>query len=134
MRVFIYFGGTMSDLPSGVAEIEYSRFRRDIGASEDFMNNEDADLYFVEAAESYPNNTAKMKAYARVLALTGIRASSAILGKYAQDQSEEDLTKVFDNLTIMLNDATAKVGTVTDPAEDTGGAFFFGVAQGQRGR
>jgi hypothetical protein len=125
----------MSDLlPSGLDAIEYARFRRDIGASEDLISDEDADLYFVEAAESYPSNTAKMKAYARVIALTGIRASSAMLGKYAQDQSEEDLTKVFDNLTIMLNDANAKVAVVTDPVETTEGAFFFGVAQGQRGR
>lgn len=116
-----------------VDEIQYSRLRRDVGASEDVLSDELAEEYFVESLESYPNDTAKMLAYGRVLALRGIRASAAMLGKYAQNQSQEDLTKVFDNLTIMLQDAIKEVDRVADPIEDDAEPFFFGLAVGRRG-
>lgn len=111
----------------------YDRLRRDIGTSDAVMDDPTAELYFVEATEKYPNDTAKMTAYTRVIAIRGIRASSAMLGKYAQNQSEEDLTKVFDNLGKLLDEWKEEVASAADPA-NTAGNFFFGVAQGQRGR
>lgn len=115
---------------------QYSRLRRDVGASEDVIEDALAEEYFEESLEKYSEDNAKMIAYARVIAIRGIRASSAMLGKYAQNQSMEDLTKVFDNLTVMLHEAEAEVEKVSDPIEvvTTAAAFFFGVAQGQRGR
>jgi hypothetical protein len=110
------------------------RLRRDTGASITLLPDASAEPYFEESEETYPADTAKMLAYTRVLVLRGIRANSAMLGKYAQGQSEEDLTKVFDNLTEMLSDAIAQVDKVADPIEDDAVPFFFGVAQGQRGR
>lgn len=111
-----------------------TRLRRDTGASVSVLPDSLALEYFLESEESYPADTAKMLAYTRVLVLRGIRANAAMLGKYAQAQSEEDLTKVFDNLTEMLEDAIAEVDRVSDPIESGVSAFFFGVAQGQRGR
>ena len=114
-------------------ETEYARLRRDVGASEDVLSDEIAEEYFVEAQEFYPNNSAKMKAYARVIAIKGIRASAALLGKYAQNQHLEDMTKVFDNLSVMLKDEEAKVASTSDVIETTEDSFFFGVASGRRG-
>lgn len=118
------------------AEKNYNRLRRDVGASEDVIDNDMAEAYFVESEEFYPNNYAKMLAYARVIALRAIRASTAMLGKYAQNQSEVDLTKIFDHVDKMLEDAIRDVGLATDPIEeDDRPAFsFFGAATGRRGQ
>lgn len=114
---------------------QYNRLRRDVGASEDVLTDQLAEEYFEEALEKYPADTAKMVAYARVIAIRGIRASSALLGKYAQNQSQEDLTKVFDNLTVMLEDAVKEVDKVTAPVDpSTVTSFFFGKANGRRGQ
>jgi hypothetical protein len=113
---------------------QYNRLRRDVGASEDVLTDPLAEEYFEEAQEVYPNDTAKMIAYARVIALKGIRASAAMLGKYAQNQSEEDLTKVFDNLSELLEDAIEEVSRVADAVvvgEVT--PFFFTRVRGRRG-
>lgn len=113
---------------------QYNRLRRDVGASEDVLTDALAEEYFEEALEKYPNDTAKMIAQARVIALKGIRASAALLGKYAQNQSEEDLTKVFDNLSELLEDAQEEVKGAADPVEQGEiTPFFFGVARGRRG-
>lgn len=104
-----------------------------MGASEAVLPDNLAEEYFEEAAEAYPNDTSKMVAYARVVALKGIRASAALLGKYAQNQSQEDLTKVFDNLTKMLEDATADVEKVADLVTPTIAYPFFETARGRRG-
>lgn len=117
-----------------------NRLRRDIATSEEVLpdtadgSDDSAQNFFLESEETYPSDTSKMLAYARVIALKGIRASAALLGKYAQNQSEEDLTKVFDNITELLRDAQAEVERVADPIADDVSPFFFGVARGQRGR
>jgi hypothetical protein len=113
---------------------QYNRLRRDVGASEDVLTDPLAEEYFEEAQEVYPNDTAKMIAYARVIALKGIRASAAMLGKYAQNQSEEDLTKVFDNLSELLEDAIEEVSRVADAVVVGEVApFFFTRVRGRRG-
>lgn len=113
---------------------QYNRLRRDVGADDGNLTDTLAEEYFEEALERYPNDTSKMVAYARVIALKGIRASSAMLGKYAQNQSSEDLTKVFDNLGKLLEEWQEEVDKAADPlAEDDGGYSLFGVAVGRRG-
>jgi hypothetical protein len=116
------------------SEKQYKRLRRDVGASETVLPDALAEEYFEEAQELYPTDTAKMIAQARVVALKGIRASAALLGKYAQNQSEEDLTKVFGNLSTMLKDALAEVDKAADVVTPTTGPFFFETARGYRGR
>jgi hypothetical protein len=115
-------------------ELEYNRLRRDVGANEAVFDDTYAELLFEESTERYPDDTSKMKAYTRVLALRGIRASAAMLGKYAQNQSEEDLTKVFDNVSALLKDAEKEVDKVADAIEADTAPFFFGTARGWRGR
>lgn len=112
---------------------QYNRLRRDVGADEGNLTNDLAEEYFEEALEVYPSDTAKMIAQARVIALKGIRASSAMLGKYAQNQSSEDLTKVFDNLGELLDEWKEEVQQAADPIEESGGYSLFGVAAGYRG-
>lgn len=112
-----------------------NRLRRDVGTSDAVLDDALAEEYFIEAEEKYPNDTSKMLAQGRVVALRGIRASAALLGKYARNQSMDDLTEVFKNLTIMLNDAIADVEKVADPVDlNSVSPFFFGTAQGERGR
>lgn len=105
-----------------------------MGASIDVLTPDIAEAYFAEAEEKYPSDTAKKTAYTRVIAIRGIRASAAMLGKYAQNQHQEDLTKVFDNLTVMLEEWIAEVEAVADPIVNPVSAFFFDKARGQRGR
>lgn len=112
---------------------QYNRLRRDVGTSDEVLTDALALEYFEESEEKYPDDTAKMVAYARVIALRGIRASAALLGKYAQNQSEEDLTKVFDNVSKMLEDFVEEVDKVADPIESSVSPFYFGVASGRRG-
>lgn len=113
---------------------QYKRLRRDVGADESVFGDELAEEYFEESLEFYPSSTAKMIAYARVIALRGIRASSALLGKYARNQAEDDLTKVFDNLSVMLKDAESDVEDAVDIVDAaTLQPFFFGTAPGRRG-
>lgn len=111
-----------------------NRLRRDVGASEAVLSDALAEEYFEEAEELFATDVAKMLAQARVIALKGIRASAALLGKYAQNQSEEDLTKVFGNLTKMLEDALVEVDKAADVVVPTAGPFFFERAPGYRGR
>lgn len=113
---------------------QYSRLRRDVGASDAVLDDPMAEEYFVESLERYPVDVSKMIAYARVIALRGIRASAALLGKYAQNQSTEDLTKVFDNLSELLVYWDTQVGVVADPISSDQTPFFFGSAQGARGQ
>lgn len=115
------------------AEVLYARLRRDVGANSDVLTDPMAEALFDESAEFYPSDTSKMTAYTRVLALRGIMASSALLGKYAQNQHQEDFTKVFDNLSKLLAYWEAEVEKAADPIEETVSPFFFGLAHGTRG-
>lgn len=123
----------VSDWDETEQQKQYKRLRRDVGTSDAVLDDALALEYFEEAEEKYPDDTAKMLAYARVIALKGIRASAALLGKYAQNQSEEDLTKVFDNLSEMLRDALSDVEQASDPIESGVSPFFFDRATGRRG-
>lgn len=116
------------------ASLQYERLRGDVGANDAVFDDILAEKYFVESLSVYPNDTAKMLAHARVIALRRIRASAAMLGRYAQNQSEEDLTKVFDNLTVQLNEWRDEVDKAADPIDSsTAAPFFFGTARGRRG-
>jgi hypothetical protein len=121
------------DTPEESAK-QYNRLRRDVGTSDTVLTDLLAEEYFEESLEKYPDDTSKMIAYARVIALRGIRASSAMLGKYAQNQSSEDLTKVFDNLGKLLEEWVANTEMAADPLEDEVGYSFFAAAPGRRGR
>lgn len=126
----------MSDVFSTDEEAvkQYERLRRDTGASSDLLSDPDAELYFLESQENYPFNTSKMIAHARVLVLQGFLANSALLGKYAQNQSQEDLTKVYDNLKDLLTYWSDKVEIIVDVVDpETLVPFFFGLASGNRG-
>lgn len=111
----------------------YARLRRDVGASDSVLTDEMAAILFEESLEFYPDDTSKRIAYTRVLALRGIRASAALLGKYAQNQHQEDLSKVFDNIGKLLEYWELEVAKVADPLEEGIAPFFFGVAVGRRG-
>lgn len=113
----------------------YNRLRRDVGASEDVLTNDMALLLFEEAAEdqNYPDDVAKQTAFTRVLAIRGILADAAKLGKYAQNQHQEDFTKVFDNLSKLLEYWEGQVTLAADPIEEGTSPFFFGLAEGRRG-
>lgn len=115
-------------------ELAYNRLRADLGVDETVFPNDTAEEYFVWANDTYPNNAAKRAAYARVLVIQGFLPGGVMLGgKYVQNQSEEDFTKIKDNLAWWLQYWLGQVAAVTD-IPDAPAGFFFGVAQGQRGR
>lgn len=102
-------------------------------ATEDDIGIDDV---FTEAAERYPDDSAKQTAYARVIVIRRLLAPSAMQGRYVQNQSEEDLEKIFDNLEILLRKWEKEVTAVSDAVDDDTfvGGVFFGLAPGRRGR
>lgn len=108
-------------------ELDYSRLRRDIGADETSLNDEDAEALFVESAERY-TDTGTASAYTRVLALQGILASAAKLHSYKQNESTENLSDVFKHLMELLSIWEAKTAdAITAGAGSSGAARFGGV-------
>jgi len=98
-------------------EAEQARLRRDVGASEAALSDDDADDLFEEAGERY-TDTATIAAYTRVLAIQGVLASSAKLTTYRQNESTENLSDVFKHLKELLkvwedkvDDAVAAAGS-----------------------
>lgn len=116
-------------------ESEYRQLRRDLGVDEAAFSNDDAEVYFVDAQERYPDDHAKLVAYTRVLVIQGLIPGVLVIGKYQQNQSVEDFTKVKDNLEWWLNYWLGKVAEAADIPETPGAnTLFFTTAQGQRGR
>ena len=127
------FSSAVFDDPEQATK-EWNRLRRDTGTDDTIFDDPAIDEFFVEAEESYPDDQTKMKTYARVLVIRGLLASSALLGKYAQNQAEEDFTKVYDHLKDWLDYWSEQVGIVADPVDQEAVvAFFFGTASGNRG-
>lgn len=93
------------------------RLRRDLGASEAALSDEDAADLIEEAGERY-TDTATAYAYARVLGLQGLLSSSAKLTSYKANESSESLSDVFKHLKELLkvwedkvDDAVAAAGS-----------------------
>lgn len=98
--------------------------RRDVGANEASLPDLDAQDYLDEAAESYGAGTASSKAYARVLAIQGILASSAKLTAYRQNNTQESANQIFDHLKDLLAIWEAKSDKAV--AADGGGGVRMG--------
>lgn len=108
-------------------ELDYTRLRRDVGASEATLSDEDAEALFVEAAERY-TDASTAAAYTRVLALQGLISSSARLTTYRQNESTENLSDVFKHLKDLLAIWEGKVNdAITDAAGSSGAARFGGL-------
>lgn len=102
--------------------IERARLRRDIGADQSALPDSEADLIFVESAETYTTGSSAYYAYARVLALQGILASSAKMTTYRQNESQENASDVFKHLKDLLaiwERKTAQADTEDDQAAGT---------------
>lgn len=112
------------------------RLQRDIGANEISLPTADATELLAEAAETYPTGSAAALAYARVLAIRGMLASSSRLVTYRQNNSSENQSDVFGHLTKLLDFWQAE----TDKAAASGGGAqnvagnVFTTAPGYRGR
>jgi hypothetical protein len=78
-----------------------SRLRRDVGADSSILPDSEVDDTYIEAGESYAAGSAQ-EAYARVLVLQGILASSAKLTMYQANNSMERASDVFDHVTKLL--------------------------------
>jgi len=99
------------------------RLRRDLGASEAALSDEDAADLLEEAGEKY-SDTASAYAYARVLGLQGLLSSSAKLTSYKANESSESLSDVFKHLSELLK---IWEGKTTDAVAAGGsGAARFG--------
>jgi hypothetical protein len=112
------------------------RLQRDVGATEASLSTADATLLLAEAVETYPTRSAAASAYARVLAIQGILASSAKLTSYRQNNSSENQSDIFGHLEKLLKrweDKTAQAAATADGTADVP-ASAFTVAAGTRGR
>lgn len=99
------------------------RLQRDVGADETSLPTATAQALLDEAAESYSNATVAA-AYARVLAIQGLLASSAKLTSYRQNESQESSSDVFEHLSALLK---LWQGKVEDALKSTGsGSLRFG--------
>lgn len=98
------------------------RLRRDVGANSTALSDGDADDLFDEAGETY-SDTASAYAYARVLAIRGLLASSAKLTSYKQNESSESLSDVFKHLQELLKHWS---GEVDEAIRANSGAARFG--------
>lgn len=114
-------------------ETAYARLRRDLGIDESILPDDEAELLFVEADETYPDNAAKRTAYARVIGILSLLPGGVRSGRYVQNQSEEDQRGMFANLQKWLEIWQTRVATVTDLVASPS-AFFFTTAPGRRGR
>lgn len=82
-------------------DAERDRLRADIGANETSLPDPDADAIFEEAGEKY-SVAGQSSAYARVIAIRRILASSARLVSYRQNNSSENSSDVSKNLQALL--------------------------------
>lgn len=106
-------------------ELDYTRLRRDVGASETTLSDEDAEALFVEAGERY-TDAGTVAAYTRVLALQGLLSSAAKLHSYRANESQENLSDVFKHLTQLLSIWEGKVSDAIADAVGSSGAARFG--------
>lgn len=82
-------------------ETQRVRLRADIGANEASLPTTEANDIFDQAGETY-TTTAAIEAYARVIAIQRLLASSAKLTTYRQNQSSENASDVFNHLDKLL--------------------------------
>ena len=76
---------------------DFDRLRRDVGADNVTLNNNDALAIFTEAAELY-TGAGSLRSGARVIALTGMISQAAKLTDYSQATTTEKESPVFDHL------------------------------------
>lgn len=82
-------------------ETQIDRLRADIGADSTTLPSSEADDVFAQAGETY-TTAAAIEAYARVIAIQRLLASSAKRTTYRQNQSSENLSDVFKHLQELL--------------------------------
>lgn len=80
---------------------DYARLRRDVGATEAQLSDEQAQALFVEAEELYTGPDS-IRAGTRVLALQGMLASAADEVNYTQNNATENLSDRFKHLESLL--------------------------------
>ena len=106
-----------------MATTAIERLRRDIGANSTSLPDLDAQNLLDEAAESY-SDAPTAAAYARVLAIQGLLASSAKLTSYRQNESQESASDVFRHLSDLLKVWEGKLADAQKAAGS--GAARFG--------
>lgn len=112
----------------------YARVRRDVGADEDSLPDEQIDEVWAEAGELYSSETA-IAAYARVLLLRGMVILAAKEVDNSVAETEEKASQYYDHLQEQLEYWEGKVAAA--PKIDTEDAdlvpVFFARAKGRRG-
>ncbi|HMN10885.1 MAG TPA: hypothetical protein PKD55_01020 [Bellilinea sp.] len=105
-----------------------ARLRADIGADVASLTDIDADDIYAEAGEAYADGDA-LDAYARVVAIRRLLASSAKLASYRQNESMESLSDVFRHLLALLDVWQDVLDTEIKAASASGAARFGGLRQ-----
>lgn len=102
---------------SVATQTQADRLRDDVGGNVTSMPDSEIDAIWTEAGEYY-STSGPLTAYARVIAIRRLLASSAKLSSYRQNQSSENLSDVYKALRSLLdiwqdatNEAVALAGS-----------------------
>ncbi len=79
-------------------DLQRERLRADLGADDDALTDAEIDDAYARASDQYGDNTAAVEASARVLIIQQLIAGAAKRADYAQNQSSERRSQVFDHL------------------------------------
>lgn len=102
---------------------DIERLRSDIGANLTSLPDEEAQAILDEASEKY-SDAGSQTAYARVVALRRLLASSAKLTSYRQNNSQENLSDVFKHVQELLKYWQGELAAAVNAAGVSGAARF----------
>lgn len=92
---------------------DYNRLRRDVSANSTVLPDADAELLFVEAAETY-TSARTINADARILFLQGLTASASKMNDYVQNNSSESASQIYKQVRDLLAYWTVTLNTAIE--------------------
>ncbi len=102
-------------------DIQRARLRADLDADEDALTDEEIDDIYTRADAQYEDNTSAVEAAARVVAIQQLLAGAAKRADYAQNESSERRSQVFDQLIKLRAVYEADLQAALDTAAQWGG-------------
>src|SRR5438046_3076803 len=102
-------------------DLQRERLRADLGADDDALTDAEIDDAFTRATDQRGDNPFAVEAAARVLVLQQLIAGAAKRADYAQNQSSERRSQIFDHLLALRAIYEGDVRTALDSAAQWGG-------------
>jgi hypothetical protein len=102
-------------------EIQRERLRADLDADESALTDAEIDDAFARATEQYRDNSFAVEASARVIAIGQLLAGASKRADYAQNESSERRSQVFDHLLRLREIYESDLRAALDSAVQFGG-------------